>query len=407
MIIGNISGNAPSDQSACCVRIYRLWHRAAASMDTKAPTLRTHPNGEEVKSTDSVTTVNTDALPPSQSGKCSKWTVLMITVFLMTILAAGCGYFVYEWRTQQEDGESIGATNDLVDYVFPNTSLVVSVWTNETIQGVFTVNDTRYTFGADLESISFIGESPEQSDPIGFNFSMATQMESNETFSVKTLVSFFDGFGNVYTTEVVRNDTMNETVFDALLQSPVAAHFVELSAKLGAAGYIGTVGIHLQHIHKFALQIYQYEMKAMVFDDLISTEKWDNMTMEFEKVNAIVSASEEAGYWVETMDDLLTYTSGEQSANRRLLLWWSSSSSKPGHCGSPYPACNNGCYGRCGWICDSWDWVCGDGDCYEGCKQHDYYCSCVSFWHPCCLNAAWVSCDGSWYWKVVSGMWYS
>jgi len=254
-----------------------------------------------------------------------------------------------------------------------------------------------------LESISFIGESPELSEPIGFNMSMTIRMESNETFSLETFISFFDGFGNLYTTEVVRNNTMNGTVFDALLRSPAAAHFVELSTKLGAAGYVGPAGVHLQHIHRFALQIYQYATGGMVeFDDLISSEKWYNMTTEFEKVNAIVYASEQAGYWVETMDDLMTYTSDEQSVNA-----WSwgvifSPAKNPGHCGQPWDYCDNEAYGMCGKGAECWSWLCGDCDCYEGCKRHDFYCSCHGMWHPCCWNAAWVSCDDNWYWRYMN-----
>merc|ERR1719228_1621287 len=108
--------------------------------------------------------------------------------------------------------------------------------------------------------------------------------------------------------------------------------------------------------------------------------------MEFEKVNAIVSASEEAGYWVETMDDLLTHTSDEQSANRRRL--WSSWNwdLSPGSCGNPYVHCENNCYGRCGPGCECWKWFCGDCNCWKGCESHDYYCSCHGMWHPCCFN---------------------
>merc|ERR1719510_717864 len=66
-------------------------------------------------------------------------------------------------------------------------------------------------------------------------------------------------------------------------------------------------------------------MRMMDRDDSMNYEQyvnWDNMTEEFEKVNAIVSASSNAGYWVQSMDELVSYTSNEytSSSSRRGLV---------------------------------------------------------------------------------------
>merc|ERR1719474_2105704 len=123
------------------------------------------------------------------------------------------------------------------------------------------------------------------------------------------MLSFFDGLGGVYTAEVLPGHPANVSVLDVLMRSVAASHFVELSAKLGGAGYIGPRGQHFQNIHRFAQWLYQFETKQMEYDDLMVDEQWDNMTVEFEKVNAIVSASAKAGYWIQSMDDLLVFTS--------------------------------------------------------------------------------------------------
>jgi len=56
--------------------------------------------------------------------------------------------------------------------------------------------------------------------------------------------------------------------------------------------------------------------------------------------------------------------------------------------------CDNACFGRCGYGCDCWEWVCGDCDCWIGCQQHDCCCSCKGIWTLCCLNVIAFNCNG-------------
>merc|ERR1719447_1485934 len=115
------------------------------------------------------------------------------------------------------------------------------------------------------------------------------------------------------------------------------------------------------------------------------------MSVEFEKVNVIVAASARAGFWVKSMDDLISYSSDQYSTPRgRSLL---SGRSLLGNCGRPYYRCGNSCYGMCGRGCSCWSWVCGDCDCWKGCLSHDYHCSCIGFSEYCCVNVFWVRCD--------------
>merc|ERR1719419_1477347 len=140
----------------------------------------------------------------------------------------------------------------------------------------------------------------------------------------------------------------------------LAEHFVALSAKLGGAGYIGPRGQHLQDLHRFAQWMFRYEATGgMDRGELIMTE-------QFERVNAIVSASARAGFWVQSMDDLVSFSSSEVSHSRG-----GSGRSLLGNCGAPSSECGNECFGMCGAECSCWSWVCGDCDCWAGCHQHD------------------------------------
>jgi len=304
---------------------------------------------------------------------------MMLVFFMITVATLGA----YFYLTCDHHGDALPPSNskDLNNYVFPNMSLVILVNTETSIQGECTVNDIRYEFAADLESLSFMEMDTE---PLGFTMNF-----HNDTVP-RFALSFFDGHGVIYTEEVSPDHPANVSVLDVFMRSVVANHFVELSAKLGGAGYIGPRGQHLQNVHRFAQWIYQYETKQMEYDDLMVDEQWDNMTVEFEKVNAIVSASAKAGYWIQSMDDLLVFTSDEYSTPRGRV---SGGRSLLGNCGSPYYRCGNSCYGMCGKDCDCWSWVCGDCDCWKGCLTHDYYCSCQGLSTYCCLNVFWVSCD--------------
>lgn len=334
---------------------------------------------EESEGTVRVITKHND--PSKQSSR--KLAVVKTIVCVTTILAALATYFYFSYDSHV-DAQPSSDSKNLVNYVFPNTSLIVLLDTDTAIQGEFTVNNIRYEFAADLESLSFM---EMDSDPMGLTMNF-----HNDT-SPKFVLSFFAAQGMVYreyTTEVSPGHPANESVLDRFMRSVVAEHFVELSAKLGGTGYIGPHGQHLQNVHRFAQWIYQYETEQMEYDDSLVDEQWENMTEEFEKVNAIVSASAKAGYWVQSMDDLLAFTSDEFSTPRGRV---SNGRSLLGNCGSPYSRCGNSCYGMCGKDCSCWSWVCGDCECWKGCLTHDYYCSCGGLSEYCCVNVFWVKCD--------------
>merc|ERR1712150_285923 len=197
------------------------------------------------------------------------------------------------------------------------------------------------------------------------------------------------------TTEVSPGQPANVTVIDMLMQTILVEHFIELSTKLGGAGYIGPNGHHIQDLHRFAQWMYRYKMKTIKSmdilddDDVYTFEVLDNMTVDFEKVNAMVSASANAGHWVTSMDELVSFTSNE----------YTSSPSSGRHLLDSYfcnyiGECGNKCFGMCGANCMCWSWVCGDCMCWEGCRQHDHWCSCEGILEYCCINTFWITCDG-------------
>jgi len=273
--------------------------------------------------------------------------------------------------------------NNLVNYVLPNASLLISSDTNTSIAGEFTVNGTYYEFSADFHTLSFIEISNEPTGRCGFT--VADHNESDPVF----VLEFLNENGTVYSTKMTPGNPANITVVHMLMRSALAPHFVELSAKLGGAGYIGPRGQHIQDLHRFALWVYRYQLMWMNRDEVSDYGNWDDLTVEFEKVNAIVSASANAGFWVESTDDLMRYTSDQHSfgegSGRRLL----------GDCGSPTMECGNACLGMCGVDCWCWSWICGDCECWEGCRQHDHFCSCEGVLDYCCIDTFWISCDGN------------
>merc|ERR1719204_346839 len=164
---------------------------------------------------------------------------------------------------------------------------MVSVDDGDLIEGGFIVNGTHYEFIADFHSLSFVAVS---SEPTGFF------VEDHNASDPVFVLNFLHQNGTVYSTEVTPSQPANISVVVLLMQSVLVEHFVELSAKLGGAGYIGPRGQHIGDLHRFAKWLYQYKMRTMDHDDVYSFEVLNNMTEEFEKVNAIVAASQSAGH---------------------------------------------------------------------------------------------------------------
>merc|ERR1712013_692251 len=123
------------------------------------------------------------------------------------------------------------------------------------------------------------------------------------------------------------------TVLTEFMADPMMEHYVEMTVKLASNGYLGVNGSHIAGLYSFAEWIWRFEDSEGEWTD---AEK-DVLSEEFEKLNAIVDASNRAGHWVTNMQELLTLSSNETSINEvsngrggRNLL---------GSCGSPSPRC--------------------------------------------------------------------
>lgn len=353
--------------------------------------MSTNLNGEEETIDDGHDTVL--AITKANDPKRRKRRTLMkIIGFIFLVIVAGLIItftyysFIHYSCEHNTSPASDWSTDSLESYIFPNTSLSISVDTEISLKGGFIVDDIHYEFSADFHSLSLIEVS---SEPMGFT--VKDNNESNPEF----VLEFLARNGSIFSTKVTPSTPANMTVVNMLMQSVLVQHFIELSAKLGGAGYLGSHGQHLEDLHRFAQWMYKYETKLMDYDDLNSYELWDNMTAEFEKVNAIVFASANAGHWVKSMDELVSYTSKEYTPSRGGSV--GSGRGLLGNCGSVYSQCDNECFGGCGNNCNCWSWVCGDCDCWLGCEAHDHYCSCgmLGILEYCCVNVFWVHCDGS------------
>ena len=336
---------------------------------------------EIIESTsDSVRAVTKSNDPNRQRTRKTMMILIFAFAIAIAVLVSAYAYSTFKHFV----GDDSYLYQDLESYIFSNTSVVISHDTDSSIGGGFIVNGTHYEFIADFHSLSFIEVS---SEPIGFI------VEDHNASDPVFVLEYLHQNGTVYSTEVTPSEPANVSVIDLLMHSVLMAHFVELSAKLAGAGYIGTRGQHLADLHRFAQWMYQYKMRtiqSMSYDDLYTFELLGNMTEEFEKVNAIVTASANAGHWVTSMDELVSYTSSEytpsRSGSRRGLL---------GNCGAPTSQCGNDCFGTCGIDCACWSWICGDCGCWEGCRQHDHYCSCEGALDYCCIDVFWIQCDGN------------
>jgi len=265
---------------------------------------------------------------------------------------------------------------DLQKYVLPNTTVTVLEDTNSSIKGECIVNEIRYEFASISRTLTFKTMDDESIDGVWSGFTL-----NNEDESILEM-NLFALNDSVYTIEFVEDLSVNTNLLEVFMKELLAEHYVEMTVKLGSMGYIGTNGQHIQNLHRFAKWIWQYEAtedaeRGVIFQN----DEWEDISEEFEKVNAIVSASNNAGFWVRTMDNLLTHISEEQPG--RALL---------GSCGSPYTQCGDTCYGRCGPGCDCWSWFCGDCNCWDGCAEHDYYCACKSMFDFWCVNVFWIYC---------------
>merc|ERR1711994_1182723 len=158
---------------------------------------------------------------------------------------------------------------------------------------------------------------------------------------------------------------------------------------------IGPGGQHTGDLHRFAQWMYRYKMKTITQrdqsddDGLRTVEVLANLTEDVEKVNAMVSASANAGHWVTSMEELVSFSSNEYTpsgSSRRNLL-------ESYYC-NYIGMCDNTCYGMCGANCMCWSWVCGDCHCWDGCRQHDHWCSCKGLLEWCCINTFWIDCNG-------------
>ena len=311
----------------------------------------------------------------------------MILILIALLLLIG---FLYHSETKIAKDHRQNR-NNLVDYVLSNTTLDILVDTDTTLEGEFLVNSTYYEFSAEFSSLSFIQIT---NDPNAHRMGF-TVVDYNESDPMFVLEHLHEN-GSVYSTEVTPDEPANITVIDMLMSSILVEHFIELSIKLGGAGYLGPNGQHIGDLHRFAQWMYRYKMKIISQmdhfsdDDLYTFEVMDNLTEDFEKVNAIVSASANAGHWVTSMEELVSYTSSEYTAPR--------SSSGRNLLESYYcnyiGMCDNTCYGMCGADCMCWSWVCGDCHCWDGCRQHDHWCSCKGLLEWCCINTFWIDCNG-------------
>lgn len=305
-----------------------------------------------------------------------------VSIFFTALLFVATVTLIYLYVAHfSSDAESKSNPDDLQNYVLPNTSLVLIKVTETSITGEFTVKDTTYDFASFENALSFRKDDSVDNVLEGSWSGFTVTIEHED--SVMAL-DFFALNGTVFRAEFAEGTTEAPTVLAEFMADPMMEHYVEMTVKLASNGYLGANGSHIADLYRFAQWIWRFEDSEGEWTDT----EMGALSEEFEKLNAIVDASNRAGHWVTNMDELLTLSSNETTINEvsnggRNLL---------GSCGSPSARCGNPCFGRCGPDCTCWSWICGNCECWDGCYEHDSYCSCKSIFDFWCVNIFWIRC---------------
>eukprot|EP00484_Ammonia_sp_Unknown_P004170 CAMPEP_0197075094 /NCGR_PEP_ID=MMETSP1384-20130603/211437_1 /TAXON_ID=29189 /ORGANISM="Ammonia sp." /LENGTH=333 /DNA_ID=CAMNT_0042513937 /DNA_START=57 /DNA_END=1059 /DNA_ORIENTATION=- len=247
-----------------------------------------------------------------------KWCLFaaLATVLLVGVVAALALLF----DGSEATSDVLNAPDSIDNYVLPNTTLSVTINTDTTIKGEFVVTDVEKI------SYDFVSISNSSAEYIEFQTTSVLFAEWRG-FKIYHLhedditMQLFDAAGAPYTIRIGRARNMSDSetaTLESFLSNLVCEHFVELSIKLGAVGYLGDSNQAIQDIHRFALWIWN----VVASDGNIDISQWVDLDEEFEKVNTVNAASKKAGVRVQNMEQLMIHSSSEVSSWNTGKKYW-------------------------------------------------------------------------------------
>jgi hypothetical protein len=285
----------------------------------------------------------------------------------------------------------------MVDEILPFLQVTIDDEGNDKVQGSMEVIEDRELFAfasergsyGDVSTISFLCDPDKATNTNEMDGWCGFEMKIVQDTSIDITLVRYDGQDD--TVISIANDQEDgilaqeeQIVMESFLTSKLSEYFVGLTFKLGAMGKSGASSEAYGILHAHA----QWIVSVAIHDENIEVH-WDLGT-SFDSSGERRRLGIHETSVVAQINSLYIGDSTMENIDEDLPPFMVPEHRKLGSCGAPRPRCGNDCFGMCGPDCTCWAWACGDCQCYDGCRLHDYYCSCVSFWSFPCLFAIWA-----------------